>query len=289
MEESALQQNNSLISFEPFADHLKLLYQDGKIRTDIDNFEYIRTIKYKQRLLELTKHLPEEFGFKYYTICFNFQEREKFFLSNDPGNITIPYEVLRMERFDGLYSLIGRQKTDHFFPTLEDDILQRSFIKYIQDVYQIYPIYNLVRRCDTCTVIVGIENNSPIVDPKATYQRTVTQVENFTLRFIEQTLDILAGFKPNLKYLRIFSDAQYRHTIIKNRDQKKTSFLYQKLNDKERACLQLYAQKFTVEEIGKKVFLSDKTVRDYLANCRAAFGTNITNTVSEAIRSGIID
>ena len=205
--QGSVSQHDNLISFEPFSEHLKLLYQTGKVCTDISNFEYIQTLKHRQKLAELTKHLPLELGFKYYTVCFDFHEREKFFLSNDPGNITVPYKVLKMERFDGLYSMIGRETTDHFFPTLEDDVLQRSFIKFIQDMYQIYPIYNLVRRCDTCTIIVGVENDNPIHDPKAIYQKTVSQLENFTLQFIEQTLDIFASFKPNLKYLRIFSDA----------------------------------------------------------------------------------
>lgn len=269
-------------------DHAGILQIErmGKIDFNPNNFLHIDSIKYKEKFASLTTVLPEKFGFRYLTACLYFNANERFFLSNDPAGIAIPYYLTPIGRIDTLFLPEWHEGEDHFFPGEETDPMKYASTMLAQKIYALYPGYVLVRSAGEFLVFISATNDKAIHDPRELYRKTVDGFEDFIVYFLDQTISIVKVHKPCFQYLRFFTDPSYRKTAIKNR---KRSHHHFELSQKHIGCLQLTAFGKTPREIGTELCLSPTTVPTYIKRIQRKLATKtVAQAVAKAIRLGLI-
>ena len=242
----------------------------------------ILSLIYQERIERLCQNLSRIGGFKYFVSYIVFNNGQTFVLSNMFHMLTAYYtEKLYKEDFsfrkettvDHTYFLCNHALsiTDHF-----RDILEQRF--------QIYRTYYIVRNSPECQFIFGAIKNTPFDNFEWLYKTTLSKFEDFCCDFIDGVLDVIKIYNPSYYSAAILNDAAYRRRVIKA-----GLVPHEKLTSRELDCLYLAANGKSSEETAKILNISKLTVDGYRSEIKRKLNVaNIAQAVFEAVKLGYI-
>lgn len=260
----------------------------GKIEVNEEEHHYIDSLKHKVMISELTADLRTKLGFCYLSVCLDFHQSGRYFLSNDPGGVAAPYHLTQLGRLDTIFSPKHHLGVDHFFPAEETDPLQIASTKLLENIYSIHPVYVLIRNCPECSITIAAANDMPVPNYKQLYRQSVSSFEDFVAHFLDKTIHVTMKHKVCFSLLDFFTSSAYRRSIIKRRGDGLIDQL-PIIPDKQIACLQLAALGYTDVQTANKLHLSPKTVPTYINRAQTALGVKTrTQAIARAIQLGYI-
>lgn len=126
----------------------------------------------------------------------------------------------------------------------------------------VYRVYSLVRRYIDCMLVVTIGSDlrfNTKDEIKAFYDKTIDKVEEFSLYYFDNLIDIYIKALPELKYSRFASESNFRNQVLRNRTQRH----FVKLTDAHGKVLYWSRQGKSSDEIAIILDISPYTVKDH--------------------------
>lgn len=262
--------------------HLNNIMAIGNIKYNLNDYNYIPTIRYKEHISCYAKLLPDKCGFDRFAILIVYNDT-KFWISNTYDDLAIPHDIYQLSQLDLSNLDTYYRSKDHFFPSF--DIVHPIYDLYkdlLQNVYQFYTIYTLVRACHDCHILLfaGSKSNpGDLNNCKITYKQTYKEFENFSIDVLNNTMFSLLLTSQNLRLSRIYNDELFRKNLIHG----KYTENFKKLTEQEIICLHWSSLGKTAEETSSILNISPHTVRQHLKDTIAKLNAaNVTNAVYKA-------
>lgn len=262
--------------------------ENGKICVNLEDYNYLTdSIRFREKINFLINKLNLPSEIHNFSICMIFRSGQRYYLSN-LYLWAIPY------RTEGLY----RGDIDHdqdmyhgkeFFiqREIKYDLMQTPIIQILESRYNLHTTFAMVRECPDCDFIIEAYNQEEVLDPHKLYTTVKCNFEKFICQFLDGMLPEITSALPELKWLKILSDPEYRKSIITGKDN--FSVTSKKLSQREMQCLNLFSQGMMTKEIAKFLNLSPETVTTYNKSIRNKLScSNITEAVTKAFRFGIL-
>jgi DNA-binding CsgD family transcriptional regulator len=264
----------------------QILDNIGENEINIDNYDFIPTVKYRDIIAKLCAEINEVESLHTYCPAVVMNNGTMFYTSNDP-NYSAIYVTSGLYRADNYFSK-AHNHNDHFLITsgYYGDYLQHSVIDILQIRFKVYNSFCLIRRCDDCTLIVAISHNNHLQYPEQVYQRSVNLIEDFTVKYFDCLISLYVDNLPGLKYSRFATDSRYRAAVIRKREARHKKPL---LTTRESECIHWISRGKTSKEISQLMRISEYTVNEHKKKIMRKLNvSNIVFAVREALRAEII-
>ncbi len=249
-------------------------------------FSFIPSIKYSNQINSFCNKLKEKTGIEYFSICIE-TGNQKFYLSNNPGNIAVPYYIRNLHKIDCSFSNVDKSKNSIFYPDNnieQKDKFSNLFIKLLKDEFHIYNHYGIVRHHEGYTIIIVLGGSNPIQNQDLLYKGTQTDAKNFTIEFIKHLKWIFQENASWLKYSRLFIEDDFISKIMNSKNQQAVE-----LSHGEICCLYWYKQGKTTKEIAEITKYSPLTVSSYFKSMKEKLNVKSTQqAMLIAIQRGLI-
>jgi DNA-binding CsgD family transcriptional regulator len=273
----------------PNIDHyLKDILSIGKTSFNLNEYNYIPTVKYRDQIAQLSKDLHKYCNFNRFAILIIYNN-QRYFLSNTYNDLAIPHDIYHLSQLDISTLESTYQNKSYFFPAY--DIINPIYDAYkmiIGNYYKFYKIYTLVRICNECHVLLYAANTEPpenLEKCKEIYRSTYKAFEKFSIEFLDQAIYNLTLHSNKIKHSRIFYDKNFRKQLIRGIYEDDIRFL----TEKESECLHWASFGKTAEDTALIMNISAYTVRQHLKDCiKKLKASNVTNAVCKAIKSNLI-
>lgn len=210
-------------------------------------------------------------GIRYAVMSLVFNDGSLFMLSNYAT--TTPYQPVKNEQASRDYHLCG-----------ENETIANRCNALLQEQYQLYPTYSLVRHHPECTFVFSAIRDTSIEPAALFYQKTVNEFERFATDFIDVFMPLIIDYHPAYKNSFILSSKKLRDSVIRRRyiDESRISLRAQD-------CLRLAAQGKSAKQIAQSLSISHFTVEQHLKTIREVFQCNsVIEAVIEGIHAGLV-
>ena len=171
-----------------------------------------------------------------------------------------------------------------FFLCNKSLAITSRFKEVLEQRFQIYRSYYIVRNAPECQFIFGAIKDTPFDNYEWLYKATLEKFEDFCCDFIDGTLDIIKQYNPTYYSSIILNDAAYRRRIIKT-----GSTFHEKLTGRELDCLHWAAYGKSSEQTGEILNISKLTVDGYRSEVKRKLNAaNMAQAVFEAVKFGYL-
>lgn len=292
LNDNSLESQLTITSNPPSCDltkHFQNIASLGKMKFELDNYNYIPTIKCREKIELSCKNLKAKYGFDRFSLLIIYNQK-KFWLSNTYYDFAIPHALFQLHTLDISMSKEFYVNRDHIYPTHHViNPIYDMYTKIINSIYNFYTIYTLERHCLDCRVLLYAGNSQPINNSLANlekiYHDTRDEFENFALEVFDENIDSLTLSSNSIKYARIFYDVNFRKELIKNNFSQQVV----PLTPQETNCLHWASLGKTADEIASIINISAHTVRQHLKNSiNKLQANNVTHAVYIANSLGVI-
>lgn len=253
---------------------------------DPNLFNFIPSIKYSNQINSLCSKLKEKTGIEYFSLCIEVGS-QKFYLSNNPGNIAVPYYIRNLHKIDCSFSNVDKSKNSIFYP---DDNFDRNdkfsslFINLLKDEFHIYNHYGMVKHLEGYTIIVVLGGSNPVENKDLLFKSTQSITNDFTIDFIKALKWIFQEYASWLKYSRLFIEENFISRIMHSKNQQA-----HELSHGEICCLYWYKEGKTTKEIAQITKYSPLTVSSYFKSVKEKLNVKSTQqAMLIAIQRGLI-
>ncbi|WED43244.1 helix-turn-helix transcriptional regulator [Legionella cardiaca] len=249
----------------------------------MNNISNTLSLACKKQIDEVCKPMAN-IDLKYLVMYLIFNDGRLLILSNIPPLVQRYYqENLYKQDYSYTYKMIEAAYEGYYLCN-EVEFSSPEFKKILKEKYNIYPIYNIVRRCAECTFVFSAIRGAPVKSDQLFYKKTIRSFENFCANFVDAFLEVIIYRHPKYRYSFILTNQTYRHAIIKGGYAESET-----ISMREQECLWLSAQGKTVKQIAQILKISPYTVEKYLKNIREAFNCHtLIEAVIEGIHRGMI-
>jgi DNA-binding CsgD family transcriptional regulator len=233
---------------------------------DINNYLFIDTIRFDLEITKVCSTIQQKIGMDYISFCLTLPNGTRFILSNNPGNIAIPYHIHGLSRIDNIFSpdRYIKHATGLFSPAkIPNDKMGRLFEKIHSEKFGINSVFGFARNFLGYQLITIFSQNkySKNIDRSLP---TEQELYDYAIAFFDQILPFYAYDKSQLKYSRFFQDPIFRKKLIRG----ELKEIAQNFKERELQCLYWTRMGKTAEEISIILGLSKATVRGYLEGIR---------------------
>ncbi|MCW5590374.1 MAG: hypothetical protein KIT27_12025, partial [Legionellales bacterium] len=203
----------------PNLNDLQELLEGNLPKLDLSQYSYLPSIKYRDKITKLCKtDLLKDID--NYTACLILNNNQKLLLSNNV-NASTPYMIYGLHRGDMYWWKDSYQiGIDHDFPSqVPADNIQQLVRSYLQNRYGVYHTYRVIRLSFDVVLLFACILNSPPERPELIYDKTIDNLEEFTVYFFDNMIEECIHELPMLKLTRFATDVDYRKRFIKDRHQ----------------------------------------------------------------------
>ena len=245
---------------------------------DHENYRFIDTIRYEREIGQTCSDISHKIGVNYISCCLILPGGAKFIISNNPGQIAIPYHIHGLIRIDNAFSADRYKKNTSGFFIPSEIPNDRSGYLYekISSEFGIENTIGFLRNFQGYQLIIIFSHDRSNEKPTA-YPQREKHLCNYAIDFFEKLLLFYAHDKPQLKYSRFCQDAFFRNKFICGEFNDDAAIAFK---ERELQCLYWAQMGKTAEEIAIILDLKKSTVRGYLEDIREKCGVSC---IQEAI------
>lgn len=166
----------------------------------------------------------------------------------------------------------------------ENEAIANRCNTVLQEQYQLYPTYNLVRHHPECTFVFSAIRDTSIEPAALFYQKTVAAFERFAIDFVDVFMSLIIEHHPAYKNSFILSSKKLRDAVIRQ------SYIDEsRISLRAQDCLRLAAQGKSAKQIAQSLAISHFTVEQHLKTIRDVFQCNsVIEAVIEGIHAGLV-
>lgn len=252
-----------------------------------ENYKYLLTIKYENEISEACVDLQETLGIEYISICLTLPNNRKQIISNNPGNIAIPYQINGLVRLDNVFDISSYDHHDfNFFSAkqIKHDACSKIYEQIMNERFNVYNAFGFYREYDGYKFMCVFARKKESVAPKLNFS-TEKSIMNVVWKFLNQILPYYQQENGALKYSRISQDASFRKNFIFG--QYKSTL--PELKDRERECLFWARYGKSTSETSEILGLKRATVKNYLEGVREKFHvSSVQEAITLALQNQII-
>lgn len=162
--------------------------------------------------------------------------------------------------------------------------VSNKFKRMLEERYNVYRAYYIVRECPECTFVFGAIKNKNFENSELIYKHTLNEFEDFCADFSDHFIDLIANYNSNYRNSFVLTNPRYRRAVIKrgysNREE---------LTDREKECLIWASRGKSTKEIAKILKISPHTIATHSKNIKEKLNCNtMVEAVIEGIHRGII-
>ena len=250
-----------------------------------ESYRFITTIKYEQEIAKASSNLRPTLGLDYFSMCLVLPNGRKQIISNNPGNIAIPYQINGLHRLDNVFELSSHANiSKDFFVAAQlkhDDDYSKLYERIMNEQFNVYNAFGFNRQFDgyRLTMIFARPQQRPVhlLTPLAEKNMMV-----FTDEFFNQILPCYLIENKDLKYSRFGQDPAFRKNFIYGKYTRSVP----ELKPRERECLFWARSGKSSAEIANILGLKRPTIKHYLESVREKFQVS---TMQEAITLALLN
>ncbi|HHG8541706.1 LuxR family transcriptional regulator [Legionella pneumophila] len=245
---------------------------------DKKNYYFIASIKFEKEIAQASNNLKAYLGVDYFSICLILPNGRKHIISNNPGNIAIPYQINGLNRLDTVFESANSDNlSKNFFSAtqLKQDTCSMIYSTIMNERFNVYNTWGFFREFNGLkfTVIFAKQQQTPIIHLNYTIEKDMV---TFIDLFLMQILPIYSYDYLDLKYSRLCQDDSFRQNFL----QGKYKSAVPELKPRECECLFWARYGKRSSEIAEILGLKPATVKNYLESVREKFQVS---TLQEAI------
>lgn len=242
---------------------------------------YILSLAYKDHIDEVCQRLSQ-LGLKYFVMYIIFNDGSRFALSN-LYHLLLPYYGEGYYKEDYSYQPEITHGIEYYLCD-RTPAVSENFKNALEQQFNIYRAYNIVRRCPECTFIFSAVKDKAFDKVEEFYRSSVKNFENFCIEFVNRFVRVIKQYHPQYNRSLILNNVCLRIATIKG-----TYPQYEQLTEREKDCLDLAALGKSVKEVAKILSISPFTVEQHYKNIRNKFNCcSMIEAVVEGIYKGII-
>ena len=242
-----------------------------------DDYKFIETIKFEEEITKASRNLKQLLNVDYFSICLKLPNGRKQIISNNPGNIAIPYQINGLKRLDNVFELASAVKRNKdFFAAnqLPYDACAQAYQKIMNERFNVFNAFGFKRQFDGFQLkIIFAKNKEQLVKLDFVLERNMMIFAN---NFIDEILPYYIIDNLDLKYSRLGQDNAFRKNFIFG----KYITTVPNLSQREKECLFWTRYGKSADEIASIIGLKRTTVKNYLESVREKFEVS---TIQEAI------
>ena len=254
---------------------------------DVSQYQHIDSIKHTPIIKQFTASLIENTGLSTFAACLILMGNRKFILSNHPTELIIPYHTDGIYRTDDFFTLERYDGLDYFFPhEIKYDLIGRHFLALLNNDFNIYYHFGLVRRSPECQLILTVGSNTYEKSSQRSYKSKRKKVEQCFIDFFDAIIEPWSQDHLLIKNSRFYKDTRFRQSFIKGN---LPISLTHHLTNKEREILYWVRYGKTTAEIafilGNKpptIKIHTKSIKDKLN------ASNMCQAVAIALQFGLL-
>ena len=178
-----------------------------------ESYRFITTIKYEKEITKASINLRSLLGLDYFSSCLTLPNGRKQIISNNPGNIAIPYQINGLYRLDNVFELSSHANVNKdFFVAAQlkhDDEYSKLYEHIMNEQFNVFNAFGFNRKFDgyALTMIFARSKQTP-VPPLTTNAEKNMMI--FTDEFFSQILPCYMIENEDLKYSRFGQDSSFR-------------------------------------------------------------------------------
>lgn len=254
---------------------------------DKKNYYFIASIKFEQEIAQASNNLKACLGVDYFSICLVLPNGRKHIISNNPGNIAIPYQINGLNRLDTVFeSANSGHLGKNFFSSsqLKQDTCSKIYTSIMNERFNVFNTWGFFREYNgfKCNVIFAKQQQTSVIQLNYSVERDMVK---FIDTFLMQILPIYSCDYLDLKYSRLCQDDSFRHNFLHG----KYKSTVPELKPRERECLFWARCGKTSSETADIVGLKRSTVKNYLESVREKFQvSNLQEAITLALQYHLI-
>jgi DNA-binding CsgD family transcriptional regulator len=247
------------------------------------NTPLIPSIVYKPTIENLCGTLKSIGDIRYYVLYIIFNDGQKFVLSSTPEKFLSLYWYEKYFIYDHSTDLNLFSKSSYYLcnENLGADVF---FKETIESKFSMYRTFYTMRECPECRFVFGALHDYQIHNPDNFYHSIIDKFENFSLDFLEKTIDLIKFHNPAYNRSIILNDKFYRKSIIK-----RSYKAEQQLTKREVECLYWAAHGKSSDETAIILKIKKNTVEDYRKNIKQKLNcSSMAHAIYEGVKRGYI-
>ena len=243
---------------------------------------FILSLAYKNDISFLCADL-KKLGLGNFSLYIVFNNGDTFVLANT-FEISKAYWLEKWYLEDFTYSTNMLNPPNGYYLCNEKQVLSTGLKDILEEKYDLYRVYNIVRSHPECTFVFSAISNQKKDDDLQFYKKSINDFEEFCIKFLDHFIDLIKNLNPAYKYSFILNNPNLRRAVIKNQFDEPV-----KLTAREQECLFYVSTGLSVKKIAENMNISYFTAENYCKNIREAFncGTMI-EAILEAVHRGFV-
>lgn len=116
-----------------------------------DDYRFIDTIKHENDIKRASLNLKQLLNVEYFSICLILPNGHKQIISNNPGNIAIPYQINGLKRLDNVFEPSNYEKSNKDFfvaNQLKYDVCSKIYQKIMNERFNVFNVFGFNRKFD---------------------------------------------------------------------------------------------------------------------------------------------
>lgn len=258
---------------------------NGNICVNLQDYVHISdSIRFREKIeFLLKKHgFPSEISNFSITMIFNNGKRH--YLSN-LYLWAIPYRTEGLYRGDVDHDPAVYEGKEFFIQRdIKYDEMQIPIIQLLETRYKLHTTFAMYRPSPECNFIIEAYNEDRITDPEKLYFEIRDKFENFIVNFLDSMETEMITALPQINYLPVLRDKQYRRSIITRQNVKKKL-----LSERELECLIAFSEGLSMQEVARQFHISNETVNTHAKAIRRKLDSKtMIQAVMTANRYGLL-
>lgn len=260
--------------------------ESGKIIVNLNDYnELSDSIRFRQKIDYLVNTLECPQGISNFSIAISFKNGQRYYISN-LYLWAIPYRTEGFYRGDIDHdSSLYNGKEFFIQQNIKYDEMQIPIIHILESRYKLFTSFAMIRQCSECDFIIEAYNKEKIQDPEDFYYSVKNNFEKFIIKFIDAMQEEIKTALPNLKWLTVLNDKEYRKKVIS----RQLKIHMNILSSREKECLLYMSQGKNMREVAESLRISDETVNTHAKAIRRKLNSkNIAQAVMKAYSLGLL-
>ena len=234
-----------------------------------NDYKFIATIKYEQEITYACLNLQQLLGVEYFSICLTLPNGRKQIISNNPGNIAIPYQINGLKRLDNIFDLSNYDniRKDFFIANqLKYDSCANLYQQIMNERFHVFNKFGFIRKFDgyEFIMIFACKQQTQILSLHSSIEKNMLL---FALELLDKILPLYVADNTDLKYSRFVQDNAFRKNFIYGKYSKNLT----NLSHRECECLFWARYGKAAVDIASILGLKQSTVKHYLESIRDKF------------------
>ncbi len=265
-------------------EEFKIKFDDDYKNLDPCQYNFIPSVRYSDQIALCCNKLKESTGIEYFSLCIEYANR-KFYLSNNPGNIAIPYYTKNLHKIDCSFTNLNKSTNSVFYPDENKDPFSSLFIDLLKNQFNIYNHYGITCSHDGYNLTIVLSGHTPVNDKKLLFKTTHNNIKTFTIDFFDNFKWIFQENASWLKCSKLFNEENFIGNLINNHNNNE----HDNLSYGEILCLYWYKEGKTTKEIAKITKYSPLTISSYFKAIKEKLAVRSTQqAMLIAIQKGLI-